>query len=179
MVDSTMDVRHADRKKGIPLALRSSEGRSTEVSDDGGRLHECCWRSRIRSHDPVDVSLETKTGTEQFLNTQLWHACAGGIVQIPSLNSKVYYFPQGHTEHAQSPVDFGSSVRIPPLILCRVTSVRFLADSVTDEVFTKIQMIPLKGNEPDYNEDGGLGFGYQGLRFATQTCIFCKDIDSI
>lgn len=73
---------------------------------------------------------------------------------MPLLNSKVFYFPQGHIEHAQSPVDFGSSLRvIPPLILCRVNSVKYMAHPETDEVFAKIFMTPLRGNELDYCED--------------------------
>lgn len=114
--------------------------------------------------------------TEKCLDTQLWHACAGGMVQMPSLNSKVYYFPQGHAEHAQSPVDFDSSVRIPPLILCRVNSVKFMADSVTDEVFTKIQMIPLRSNEPDHNEDEGLVLGSNGSDSQDKPASFAKTL---
>lgn len=105
---------------------------------------------------------EAKKDTEKSLDAQLWHACAGGMVQIPPVNSKVYYFPQGHAEHAQSPVDFGGSSRIPPLILCRIISVKFMADSVTDEVFAKIQMIPMRSNEPDYNEDDDVALGSNG-----------------
>ncbi|WJX74255.1 hypothetical protein P8452_57928 [Trifolium repens] len=89
---------------------------------------------------------------EKSLDPQLWHACAGGMVQMPSVNTKVFYFPQGHAEHAQSNVDFGDSFRIPPLILCRVGSVKFLADPETDEVFSKITLIPLRNSELE-NED--------------------------
>ncbi|XP_004487099.1 auxin response factor 10 [Cicer arietinum] len=89
---------------------------------------------------------------EKSLDPQLWHACAGGMVQMPSVNSKVFYFPQGHAEHAQTNVDFGASFRIPPLILCRVASVKFLADPETDEVFSKMTLIPLRSSELE-NED--------------------------
>jgi hypothetical protein len=89
---------------------------------------------------------------DKSLDPQLWHACAGGMVQMPSVNTKVFYFPQGHAEHAQSNVDFGDSFRIPPLILCRVGSVKFLADPETDEVFSKITLIPLRNSELE-NED--------------------------
>ncbi|KAK7843922.1 auxin response factor 16 [Quercus suber] len=97
---------------------------------------------------------------EKSLDPQLWHACAGGMVQMPQVNSKVFYFPQGHAEHAQVHVDFSSLPRIPALILCRVGAVKFLADPETDEVFSKIRLIPL-GNrnigELDFEDDGVVG----------------------
>ncbi|KAE8691108.1 Auxin response factor 8 [Hibiscus syriacus] len=61
---------------------------------------------------------------EKSLDPQLWHACAGSMVQIPQVNSKVFYFPQGHAEHSLSFVDFSSSPQIPPLVLCRVADVK-------------------------------------------------------
>jgi hypothetical protein len=44
------------------------------------------------------------------------------------VNSKVFYFPQGHTEHAQAHFDFFALVRIPALILCRVAGIKYMAD---------------------------------------------------
>ncbi|KAL9322764.1 hypothetical protein ACSQ67_010817 [Phaseolus vulgaris] len=91
---------------------------------------------------------------EKSLDPQLWHACAGGMVQMPPVNSKVFYFPQGHAEHAQSNLDFGASrIPIPPLVLCRVAAVKFLADPETDEVFARLRLVPLRNTELDH-EDG-------------------------
>lgn len=110
-----------------------------------------------------DSSLTTTMKeSEKCLDSQLWHACAGGMVQMPAVNSKVYYFPQGHAEHAQSPVDFGNSMRIPAFILSRVTAVKFMADPETDEVFAKIRLVPLRQNEVDFIEDEGIGLGCNG-----------------
>ncbi|KAG8380501.1 hypothetical protein BUALT_Bualt06G0022200 [Buddleja alternifolia] len=99
---------------------------------------------------------------EKCLDPQLWHACAGGMAQIPPPNSKVYYFPQGHSEHANKTVDFTRFPRIPPIIPCKVSSIKYLADSDTDEVYAKIKLIPLRGNEfggvVDCDENGLLGF---------------------
>ncbi|XWS66883.1 hypothetical protein CRYUN_Cryun05aG0239000 [Craigia yunnanensis] len=89
---------------------------------------------------------------EKCLDSQLWHACAGGMVQMPSVNAKVFYFPQGHAEHACGPVDFSNCPRIPAYILCRVAAVKFMADPETDEVFAKIRLISTK--EPDFEDDG-------------------------
>jgi hypothetical protein len=30
------------------------------------------------------------------LNSELWHACAGPLVSLPAVGSRVVYFPQGH-----------------------------------------------------------------------------------
>ncbi|CAH9106473.1 unnamed protein product [Cuscuta epithymum] len=93
---------------------------------------------------------------EKCLDSQLWHACAGGMVQIPPLGSKVFYFPQGHAEHAHKSLDFRGYPTIPPQVLCRVSSITYLADFETDEVYAKIRLVPLKGdNECNDDEDVG------------------------
>ncbi|KAG6412702.1 hypothetical protein SASPL_125387 [Salvia splendens] len=92
---------------------------------------------------------------ESCLDPQLWHACAGGMAQIPPPNSKVNYFPQGHAEHANENVDFLKCPRIAPLMLCRVESIKYLADSESDEVFAKIRLVPLLGNESGVCDDVG------------------------
>ncbi|PIN15056.1 hypothetical protein CDL12_12319 [Handroanthus impetiginosus] len=93
---------------------------------------------------------------EKTLNSELWHACAGALVQIPPVNSKVFYFPQGHAEHTLTTVDFGALPRIP-LILCRVAAVKYLADPETDEVYAKIRLIPVGNNEARFDEDPVMG----------------------
>ncbi|XP_072988789.1 auxin response factor 18-like [Typha latifolia] len=100
--------------------------------------------------------------SDKCLDPQLWHACAGGMVQMPAVHSKVYYFPQGHAEHAHGTVDFESSSQIPAFILCRVTGVKFMADPESDEVFTKIRLVPVRSNEPDYADDDETGLGCNG-----------------
>lgn len=35
---------------------------------------------------------------KRCLNSELWHACAGPLVSLPTLGSRVVYFPQGHSE---------------------------------------------------------------------------------
>lgn len=107
---------------------------------------------------------EMEKNLDSQLDSQLWHACAGGMVQMPNVNSKVFYFPQGQAEHAHGNVDFGlSPSRVPPLILCRVAAVKYMADPESDEVYSKIKLVPVRNNEPDYEDDGvannGIGNG--------------------
>ncbi|XP_047957086.1 auxin response factor 18-like [Salvia hispanica] len=100
---------------------------------------------------------------ENNLDPQLWHACAGGMAQIPPLNSNVYYFPQGHVEHAAKNVDFRSFPRISSLVPCRVASIRYLADAGTDEVYAKMGLVPLRGGECEVDDGVGLlGFDRNG-----------------
>ena len=89
---------------------------------------------------------------EISLDPQLWHACAGSMLHIPTVNSKVFYFAQGHFEHAHAPPDFHAP-RVPPLILCRVVAVKFLADAETDELYAKIRLLPLPENDLDLEND--------------------------
>lgn len=65
------------------------------------------------------------------------------MIQMPGIHSKVYYFPQGHAEQANGKVDF-RNFAIPPLIMCRVAGIDYMADPETDEVFAKMFLNPLK-----------------------------------
>ncbi|KAF7820137.1 auxin response factor 18-like [Senna tora] len=102
------------------------------------------------------VVMDERASSEKCLDSQLWHACAGAMVQMPPINSKVFYFPQGHAEHAYGKVDFGST-RIPPLIPCRVAGMKYMADPDTDEVFVKMRLNPLRENEMGLEDDCFVG----------------------
>ncbi|KAK4356377.1 hypothetical protein RND71_025348 [Anisodus tanguticus] len=99
---------------------------------------------------------------DKGVNSQLWHACAGGMVQIPLVNSKVYYFPQGHAEHTLTNVDFSAIPRSPQLILCRVAAVKFLADPETDDIYARIRLVPVGNKGNDFDDDNILGSSESG-----------------
>ncbi|KVI06873.1 auxin response factor 18-like [Cynara cardunculus var. scolymus] len=115
---------------------------------------------------------------DKCLDSQLWHACAGGMVQMPPLNSKVFYFPQGHAEHAASGnVNFGDFPRIPSFILCRVSALRFMADADTDEVYAKIGLVPLRNQNDDDDDDNGiLGFDQNKKKNEENPTSFAKTL---
>uniref|UniRef100_J3N3G1 Auxin response factor n=1 Tax=Oryza brachyantha TaxID=4533 RepID=J3N3G1_ORYBR len=69
---------------------------------------------------------------DRCLDPQLWHACAGGMVQMPAVRSRVYYFPA--------------------LVLCCVEGVQFLADPESDEVYAKIRLAPVGPGEVEFQE---------------------------
>ncbi|XP_011624034.1 auxin response factor 18 [Amborella trichopoda] len=118
------------------------------------------------------ITLDSSKNGEKCLDSQLWHACAGGMVQMHKVNTKVYYFPQGHAEHACNPVDFPPTV--PPYLLCRVTAVKFLADPETDEVFARIRLDPIKN---EGYEDDCEGFAdSNGMDCAEKPSSFAKTL---
>lgn len=79
------------------------------------------------------------------LDPTIWKACAGAFVQIPTINSRVYYFPQGHAEQSTCyPSSLSALATSKPVVVCRVLAVRFLANADTDEVFAKIRLHPLR-----------------------------------
>ncbi|KAH9603799.1 hypothetical protein KSS87_000577 [Heliosperma pusillum] len=43
---------------------------------------------------------QSEEGEKKVLNSELWHACAGPLVSLPTLGSRVVYFPQGHSEQS-------------------------------------------------------------------------------
>ncbi|KAK9290023.1 hypothetical protein L1049_008186 [Liquidambar formosana] len=107
---------------------------------------------------PFMDSKEKMKEVDKCLDSQLWHACAGGMVQMPPVNTRVFYFPQGHAEHACGNVDFRTCPRVPAYILCRVTAIKFMADPETDEVYAKIRLVPVDGRDHDLENDavGGM-----------------------
>jgi len=40
-------------------------------------------------------------GEKRVLDSELWHACAGPLVSLPAVGSRVVYFPQGHSEQVR------------------------------------------------------------------------------
>uniref|UniRef100_A0A1S4DPF2 Auxin response factor n=1 Tax=Nicotiana tabacum TaxID=4097 RepID=A0A1S4DPF2_TOBAC len=91
---------------------------------------------------------------DKWLDSKFWHACAGNMVELPAVNSIVFYFPQGHAEHACGNVEFRSEIRIPSYIPCRVSGIKYMADQENDEVFAKIRMTPVSSNEVENVDDG-------------------------
>ncbi|XWS23823.1 hypothetical protein CRYUN_Cryun28dG0048400 [Craigia yunnanensis] len=80
----------------------------------------------------------------RHVDSRIWQACAGSFVQIPTVNSRVYYFPQGHVEQACGSTQLLSSLLLfRPLIPCVISDVHFLADPKTDEAFAKLFLVPV------------------------------------
>ncbi|CAL5328176.1 unnamed protein product [Camellia sinensis] len=45
---------------------------------------------------------QSPEGEKICLNSKLWHSCAGPLVSLPAIGSRVVYFSQGHSEQVVS-----------------------------------------------------------------------------
>ncbi|KDP42510.1 hypothetical protein JCGZ_00307 [Jatropha curcas] len=103
------------------------------------------------NHMPVG-NLHTG-GCNDALYKELWHACAGPLVNLPREGERVYYFPQGHMEQLEASMHQGleqhmPSFNLPSKILCKVVNVQRRAEPETDEVYAQVTLLP----DPDQNE---------------------------
>ncbi|MCL7040110.1 hypothetical protein MKW94_020998, partial [Papaver nudicaule] len=81
------------------------------------------------------------------LYTELWHACAGPLVNTPHVGDKVFYLPQGHLEQVEAYTNQEFDIQLPKhnlpsQILCRVVYVQLKAEMDTDEVFAQVTLLP-------------------------------------
>ncbi|CAH2067766.1 unnamed protein product [Thlaspi arvense] len=91
------------------------------------------------------------------VDPRIWRACAGASVQIPSLYSRVYYFPQGHVEHCCASSVISSFPSSTSPVPCVVSSIELLADPITDEVFAHLFLQPMAPEQfipPNYSRFG-------------------------
>ncbi|KAL5701460.1 hypothetical protein ACHQM5_026791 [Ranunculus cassubicifolius] len=99
-------------------------------------------------------------GEKDHLYAELWQACAGPSVRVPTLGEKVYYFPQGHLEQIEAYTKQETNVQMPKYdlpwkILCTVVNVQLMAEVDTDEVFAQMTLLPEKEQiEPSMEKDG-------------------------
>ena len=128
------------------MASSSSSNHEREVDQD-------CIQSALKEdksytkHTPSMAS--SSSNHEQEVDQDLWQACAGVEIDIPKLNSLVYYFPRDHIEHSSSSPDECTLLsRYYGSCLCRVTNVSFHADSQTDQVFVKFLLQPCNTDDP-------------------------------
>lgn len=88
-----------------------------------------------------------QSGPVNALYKELWHACAGPLVNVPREGERVYYFPQGHMEQLEASMHQGldqqlPSFNLPAKILCKVMNVQLRAEPETDEVYAQITLLP-------------------------------------
>ncbi|XP_011038345.1 PREDICTED: auxin response factor 8-like [Populus euphratica] len=88
-------------------------------------------------------------GEKKCLNSELWHACAGPLVSLPTVGSRVVYFPQGHSEQVAATTNKEVDAHIPnypslpPQLICQLHNVTMHADVETDEVYAQMTLQPL------------------------------------
>ncbi|KAL2942883.1 Auxin response factor 8 [Bienertia sinuspersici] len=131
---------------------------------------------------------QTHEGSEKkCLNSELWHACAGPLVCLPTAGSRVVYFPQGHSEQlvtllleiqvaATTNRDIDGQIpnypSLPPQLICQLHNVTMHADVETDEVYAQMTLQPLS---PQEQKDIYLPADF-GVPSRQPTNYFCKTL---
>ncbi|KAK8934820.1 Auxin response factor 12 [Platanthera zijinensis] len=96
---------------------------------------------------------EDEGGDKRCLNSELWHACAGPLVCLPNVGTRVVYFPQGHSEQVVASTNkeveghIPNYPNLPPQLICQLHDVTMHADAETDEVYTQMTLQPLNPQE--------------------------------
>ncbi|KAJ9691088.1 hypothetical protein PVL29_013319 [Vitis rotundifolia] len=102
---------------------------------------------------PAGFTHQTQEGEKRCLNSELWHACAGPLVSLPAVGSRVVYFPQGHSEQVAASTNKEVDAHIPnypslpPQLICQLHNVTMHADVETDEVYAQMTLQPLNPQE--------------------------------
>ncbi|KAM1107937.1 hypothetical protein EV1_004606 [Malus domestica] len=123
-------------------------------------------------------SPQSQEGEKRVLNSELWHACAGPLVSLPAVGSRVVYFPQGHSEQVAASTNKEVDAQIPnypslpPQLICQLHNVTMHADVETDEVYAQMTLQPLN---PQEQKDGYLPAGL-GSPNKQPTNYFCKTL---
>ncbi|KAK8653404.1 hypothetical protein V6N13_127406 [Hibiscus sabdariffa] len=120
---------------------------------------------------------QTEEGEKKCLNSELWHACAGPLVSLPPVGSRVVYFPQGHSEQVAASTNKEVDAHIPnypslpPQLVCQLHNVTMHADVETDEVYAQMTLQPLS---PQEQKNVYLLPGELGTPSKQPTNYFCK-----
>lgn len=115
---------------------------------------------------------------KKCLNSELWHACAGPLVSLPTPGTRVVYFPQGHSEQVAATTNkevdghIPNYPSLPPQLICQLHNVTMHADLETDEVYAQMTLQPLT---PDEQKDTFLPMEL-GIPSKQPTNYFCKTL---
>ncbi|KAL1560477.1 ADP-ribosylation factor, Arf Arf6, variant 2 [Salvia divinorum] len=99
------------------------------------------------------LNQQSPEGEKSCLNSELWHACAGPLVSLPSIGSHVVYFPQGHSEQVavstnkEVDAQMPNYQSLPAQLVCQLHNVTMHADIETDEVYAQMTLQPLNAQE--------------------------------
>ncbi|PIN12562.1 hypothetical protein CDL12_14827 [Handroanthus impetiginosus] len=121
---------------------------------------------------------QAQEGEKKCLNSELWHACAGPLVSLPTVGSRVVYFPQGHSEQVAATTNKEVDAHIPnypslpPQLICQLHNVTMHADVETDEVYAQMTLQPLT---PQEQKDAYLPVEL-GIPSRQPTNYFCKTL---
>ncbi|RYR19975.1 hypothetical protein Ahy_B03g064989 [Arachis hypogaea] len=99
--------------------------------------------------------LTNRNGAGDDLFKELWRLCVGPLMDVPCVQDRVFYFPQGHIELLPEPTEQdlrqmknqkSPKYDLPSKILCRVIDVKCLLD-----IFSEFE-IELSSKAPDVSK---------------------------
>lgn len=113
----------------------------------------------------------------KVVSSELWHACAGPLVNVPPVGSLVVYFPQGHSEQVaasmQKEMDsIPSYPNLPSKLICMLHNVSLHADPETDEVYAQMTLQPVN----KFDRDALLASEMALKQSRQPTEFFCKTL---
>ncbi|KAL6538207.1 ADP-ribosylation factor, Arf Arf6 [Orobanche gracilis] len=135
--------------------------------------------SSSSSPTTTGFNAQLEEGETKCLNSELWHACAGPLVSLPQMRSRVVYFPQGHSEQVTASTNKEIDSAIPncpglqPQLICQLHNVTMHADIETDEVYAQMTLQPLS---PEEQKDLCLLPSELGAPNKQPTNYFCKTL---
>ncbi|KAG5015254.1 hypothetical protein JHK85_021390 [Glycine max] len=143
---------------------------------EGGDVEILALVATVSLPSAVAQRSEKDFGEKRVLDSELWHACAGPLVSLPAVGSRVVYFPQGHSE--QVAVSTNREVdghipnypSLPPQLICQLHNLTMHADTETDEVYAQMTLQPLNPQE----QKGAYLPAELGTPSKQPTNYFCK-----
>ncbi|KAL9227148.1 hypothetical protein vseg_002876 [Gypsophila vaccaria] len=115
---------------------------------------------------------------KKSINQELWQACAGPLVSLPTAGTHVVYFPQGHSEQvaASMKMDINAQIphypNLPSKLLCLLHNVTLHADPETDEVYAQMTLQPVSS----FDKEALLRSDLTLKVHKPQTEFFCKTL---
>ncbi|XAR47977.1 hypothetical protein NMG60_11030637 [Bertholletia excelsa] len=127
---------------------------------------------------PATATANPGEGEKKNINPELWQACAGPLVNLPSAGTHVVYFPQGHSEQVAASMkkDVDAQIpnypNLPSKLTCLLHSVTLHADPETDEVYAQMTLQPV----PSFDKEALLRSDLSMKANKPQTEFFCKTL---
>ncbi|KAF5944822.1 hypothetical protein HYC85_018899 [Camellia sinensis] len=112
---------------------------------------------------------QSPEGEQRCLNSELWHACAGPLVSLPAVGSRVVAASTNKEVDAHIP----NYPSLPPQLICQLHNLTMHADVETDEVYAQMTLQPLS---PQEQKDATFLPADLGTSSKQPTNYFCKTL---
>ncbi|CAA2933995.1 auxin response factor 19-like isoform X1 [Olea europaea subsp. europaea] len=136
-------------------------------------------KATVAGAQPANTTSNPSEGElRKSINPELWHACAGPLVNLPAAGTHVVYFPQGHSEQVAASMkkdvdgQIPNYTNLPSKLLCFLHNITLHADPETDEVYAQMTLQPV----PSFDKDALLRSDLSMKTNKPQPEFFCKTL---